>query len=144
MGSSLHDKDNKLATAPKDAYCIPLSKDFRSVDSLIWPNKMLQITVNKTHDMDHKFLKTQMGILREQAGPKVPIILYFVTPSDVYQHFEVDPSLIVHTNRKNEEVGIFDEVCTVGIDMKDSNILKAMFDGRSPWLVHYTFLFYYG
>lgn len=47
-----------------------------------------------------------------------------------------DPSLIVHENRKNEEIGILDEVCTVGIDMTDSNILKAMFEGRSHWLVH--------
>ena len=65
-------------------YCRPVAKNFESIDSLIAPNKLFQITVSDKHPIKHNGLEK----LKDKLDSSGEIRLYFVVPSDRYSSFQ--------------------------------------------------------
>ena len=65
-------------------YCRPVAKNFESIDSLIAPNKLFQITVSDKHPIKHNGLEK----LKDKLASSGEIRLYFVVPSDRYSSFQ--------------------------------------------------------
>ena len=65
-------------------YCKPVAKNFESIDSMIAPNTLFQITVAEKHPVKHNGLDK----LKDKLATSGELRLYFVVPSDRYRGFQ--------------------------------------------------------
>lgn len=71
---------------------MPKVSNYESVDSIVPPDKVFQMTVSHEHPVKMKHLKEIKNILKCND-----LKLYFVVPEDIYVDFQQQP---YHTQRK--------------------------------------------
>ena len=62
-------------------YCRPIAKNFKSIDSLIAPDTLFQITVAEQHPIK----ENGIAMLRSKLKTRGTIAFYFVVPPDGYR-----------------------------------------------------------
>ncbi|RHZ77618.1 hypothetical protein Glove_174g112 [Diversispora epigaea] len=78
---------NKINEIKEGMYCQPKSKNFESIDAIVAPNILFQITVSSNYPININGLKNLVDKLGSVLG-KDCINFYFVLPKDKYNDFE--------------------------------------------------------
>jgi hypothetical protein len=82
LSELLFDTDEQVATST-NAYLRPRRANYASIDSLIKPNLLFQMTVGTTHPCKQAGLRDVLNLLGNPTEPH----LYFVVPDDCFQEF---------------------------------------------------------
>ncbi|RHZ71439.1 hypothetical protein Glove_258g44 [Diversispora epigaea] len=69
-------------------YCQPKQKNSASVDAIIAPDTLFQMTVSNNHPINISSLKNLINKLGDKSGTN-PINFYFVLPKDLYRNFQI-------------------------------------------------------
>ncbi|KAF0704419.1 hypothetical protein DYB28_008092 [Aphanomyces astaci] len=80
----MFDKDNEVASAPSGVYLRPKNKNYPSVDAIVKPDILLQVTVGATHPCKQRGLDSAIKLLATPEQPK----LVFVLPPDRFDDFK--------------------------------------------------------
>ncbi|CAG8701888.1 2263_t:CDS:1, partial [Funneliformis caledonium] len=68
-------------------YCQPIQKNFTSIDAVVAPNTLFQMTVSKSHPINMSGLKKLVEKLGGKSGTN-HIYFYFVLPKDLYDNYQ--------------------------------------------------------
>ena len=74
---------SEVATAASTSYLRPAVKNYQSVDAIIKPNVLLQVTCARNHSCKQKGLHDVLDLLGDPSAPR----LYFVLPPDRFTNF---------------------------------------------------------
>ncbi|RHZ55278.1 hypothetical protein Glove_417g36 [Diversispora epigaea] len=86
---------NKINEIKEGMYCQSKSKNFGSIDAIVAPDILFQMTVSSDHPININSLKNLVDKLGGVSG-KDPINFYFVLPKDKYNDFKNQK---FHTNK---------------------------------------------
>ncbi|CAG8435989.1 4252_t:CDS:1 [Funneliformis mosseae] len=94
-------QDEKLMFSTIDAiennkYYQPLNQNFESIDAIVAPDKLFQITIAKNHPIKLNGLKKLIDKLGGKSGIG-DIYFYFVLPKNLYMNYRTQP---FHTSKK--------------------------------------------
>ncbi|CAG8834498.1 32511_t:CDS:1, partial [Racocetra persica] len=87
---------NDINKIEEGKYCQPIQKNFSSIDAVVAPHTLFQMTISKNHPINVSGMKK----LVEKLGGKSetnPIYFYFVLPKDLYDNYQAQP---FYTNDK--------------------------------------------
>lgn len=79
--------ENGIDLIEDGKYYQPESKNFPTIDSIIAPDKLFQMTIAKCHPIKMNGLKK----LRNKLGGENEISFYFVIPTHLYEKYSVQP-----------------------------------------------------
>ncbi|RHZ71427.1 hypothetical protein Glove_258g33 [Diversispora epigaea] len=79
---------NNISEIKEGMYCQPKQKNFASVDAIITPDTLFQMTVSNNHPINISSLKNLINKLGDESGTN-PINFYFVLPKDLYRNFQI-------------------------------------------------------
>ncbi|RQM20153.1 hypothetical protein B5M09_013151 [Aphanomyces astaci] len=80
----MFDNDNEVITAPNGVYLRPKNQHFQSVDAIVKPDILLQVTVAAKHPCKQKGLGNALKLLYHPLAPK----LIFVVPPSRFADFK--------------------------------------------------------
>ncbi|RHZ85215.1 hypothetical protein Glove_69g70 [Diversispora epigaea] len=79
---------NNISEIKEGMYCQPKQKNFASVDAIIAPDTLFQMTVSNNHPININGLKNLINKLGGESGTN-PINFYFVLPKGLYENFQI-------------------------------------------------------
>jgi len=78
---------NDINKIEEGKYCQPIQKNFTSIDAVVAPNTLFQMTVSKSHPINMSGLKKLVEKLGGKSGTN-HIYFYFVLPKDLYDNYQ--------------------------------------------------------
>ncbi|CAG8840757.1 22424_t:CDS:2, partial [Gigaspora margarita] len=87
---------NDINKIEEGKYCQPIQKNFSSIDAIVAPHTLFQMTVSKNHPINVSGMKKLIEKLGGESGTN-HIYFYFVLPKDLYDNYQAQP---FYTNGK--------------------------------------------
>ncbi|RIB06688.1 hypothetical protein C2G38_2115523 [Gigaspora rosea] len=81
---------NDINKIEEDKYCQPIQKNFSSIDAIVAPHTLFQMTVSRNHPINVNGMKNLVEKLGGKSGTN-HIYFYFVLPKDLYDKYQAQP-----------------------------------------------------
>ncbi|CAG8619770.1 14745_t:CDS:1, partial [Gigaspora rosea] len=81
---------NDINKIEEDKYCQPIQKNFSSIDAIVAPHTLFQMTTSRNHPINVNCMKNLVEKLGGKLGTN-HIYFYFVLPKDLYDKYQAQP-----------------------------------------------------
>ncbi|KAF0523890.1 putative crinkler family protein [Gigaspora margarita] len=81
---------NDINKIKEGKYCQPIQKNFSSIDAIVAPHTLFQMTVSRNHPINVNGMKKLVEKLGGKSGTN-HIYFYFVLPKDLYDNYQAQP-----------------------------------------------------
>ncbi|RIB06689.1 hypothetical protein C2G38_2007195 [Gigaspora rosea] len=81
---------NDINKIEEDKYCQPIQKNVSSIDAIVAPHTLIQMTVSRNHPINVNGMNKLVEKLGGKSGTN-HIYFYFVVPKDLYDKYQAQP-----------------------------------------------------